>query len=387
MHLALSASVLTSSPAASLAARSGLIPWKGNLGPRAERLLEALEANQAENFAALVGAEAGARLGTFVAGIRAYREHPWTRRPPTTDVLWQDGSTSLLDYGGNGRPFLLVPSLVNRSYILDLGPGKGLCSWLHENGMRPLLLDWGGPGETEAGFDLDAYIAQRLNPALEAAAALAGGPVLLLGYCMGGLIALSGALALPWNVRGLALLATPWDFHADGDPWNAFLAAAAALSSAPSAPPLPVDVIQALFASVHPGLVEAKFRMFAGLDQKSERARTFVALEDWLNDGVDLAAPVALDCLTGWYRDNQPARGRWISQGRPVEPGNLACPVLVALPTHDRIVPPGSAAALADLLPGATLVEPRAGHIGMVVGRQARTLLWRPLLAWLKALA
>ena len=197
MHLALSASVLTSSPAASLAARNGLIPWKRNLGPRAQRLLEALDAIEAENFAALVGAEAGARLGTFVAGIRAYREHPWIRRPPTTDVLWQDGSTSLLDYGGTGRPFLLVPSLVNRSYILDLGPGKGLCSWLRGNGMRPLLLDWGGPGETEAGFDLDAYIAQRFNPALEAATALAGGPVPLLGYCMGGLIVLSGALARP----------------------------------------------------------------------------------------------------------------------------------------------------------------------------------------------
>ncbi len=387
MHLALSASVLTSSPAASLAARSGLIPWKGNLGPRAERLLEALNANEAENFAGLVGAEAGTRLGTFVAGIRAYREHPWSRRPPTTDVLWQDGSTSLLDYGGTGRPVLLVPSLVNRSYILDLGPGEGLCSWLHENGMRPLLIDWGGPGETEAGFDLDAYIAQRLNPALEAATALAGGPVPLLGYCMGGLIALSGALALPESVRGLALLATPWDFHAEGDPWNAFLAVAATLSSAPSAPPLPVDVIQALFASIHPGFVDAKFRMFAGLDPKSERARAFVALEDWLNDGVDLAAPVARDCLVGWYRDNHPASGRWISQGRPVEPGNLACPVLVALPTRDRIVPPGSATALADLLPDATLVEPRAGHIGMVVGRQARSLLWQPLLAWLKALA
>ena len=364
-----------------------MIPWKGNLGPRAERLLEALNANEAENFAGLVGAEAGTRLGTFVAGIRAYREHPWSRRPPTTDVLWQDGSTSLLDYGGTGRPVLLVPSLVNRSYILDLGPGEGLCSWLHENGMRPLLIDWGGPGETEAGFDLDAYIAQRLNPALEAATALAGGPVPLLGYCMGGLIALSGALALPESVRGLALLATPWDFHAEGDPWNAFLAVAATLSSAPSAPPLPVDVIQALFASIHPGFVDAKFRMFAGLDPKSERARAFVALEDWLNDGVDLAAPVARDCLVGWYRDNHPASGRWISQGRPVEPGNLACPVLVALPTRDRIVPPGSATALADLLPDATLVEPRAGHIGMVVGRQARSLLWQPLLAWLKALA
>ncbi len=386
MHLALSASVLTTSPAASLAARNGLISWNSSVAPQAKRLSQALHEVDADAFAAVVGAEAGRRLGSFIAGVRAYHEHPWRRSAPTRDVLWRSGSTTLVDYGGTGRPLLLVPSLINRSYILDLGPQEGFCSWLSRNGARPLLLDWGEPGDTETRFGLDAYITHRLLPALEAATAIAGAAVPVLGYCMGGLIALSGALARPDRVRGLVLLATPWDFHAGAISWNAPLAAVAALASRPAAPPVPVDVIQALFASIQPGHVETRFRAFARLDPDSVQARTFVALEDWLNDGVPLVSGVAAECLHGWYRDNLPAKGNWISLNRTIDPAALDTPVLVALPARDRIVPPDSARSLADLVPHATRIEPNAGHVGMVAGRSSLATLWQPVLSWLTAL-
>ncbi len=386
MHLALSASVLTTSPAASLAARNGLISWNSSVAPQAKRLSHALHEVDADAFAAVVGAEAGRRLGSFIAGVRAYHEHPWRRSDETRDVLWRSGSTTLVDYGGTGRPLLLVPSLINRSYILDLGPEDGFCSWLRRNGARPLLLDWGEPGDAEIRFDLDAYISRRLLPALDAAAAITGGAVPVLGYCMGGLIALSGALARPDHVRGLALLATPWNFHAGAISWNAPLAAVAALASRPSSPPVPVDVIQALFASIQPGHVEARFRAFARLDPDCDQARTFVALEDWLNDGVPLVSGVAAECLHGWYRDNLPAKGNWVSLDRTVDPGTLDIPVLVALPARDRIVPPDSARSLADRIPHATRIEPNAGHVGMVAGRRSVTTLWQPVLSWLTSL-
>jgi polyhydroxyalkanoate synthase len=60
---------------------------------------------------------------------------------------------------------------------------------------------------------------------------------------------------------------------------------------------LPVDVIQALFAGLDPLLVVRKFVKFAGLDPASPSAAQFVALEDWLNDGVPLAAEVTRECL------------------------------------------------------------------------------------------
>ena len=73
---------------------------------------------------------------------------------------------------------------------------------------------------------------------------------------------------------------------------------------------LPIDMLQVLFALLDPWGVADKYRGFARLDPASERATLFVALEDWLNDGVPLAAPVARECLGGWYGANTPGARR-----------------------------------------------------------------------------
>jgi poly(3-hydroxyalkanoate) synthetase len=111
-----------------------------------------------------------------------------------------------------------------------------------------------------------------------------------------------------------------------------------------------------------------------------------VALEDWLNDGVPLAAPVARECLGGWYGRNEPARGAWRVAGEVVEPRRLDCPVFVALPQRDRIVPPASASAIVPGLRQVKVHEAAAGHIGMAAGSGAEAALWRPLLSWLRGL-
>jgi poly(3-hydroxyalkanoate) synthetase len=260
-----------------------------------------------------------------------------------------------------------------------------MARWLAAHGARVLLLDWGWPGPAERTFTLTDYVAGRLERALGAC----GGPVVLAGYCMGGLLAVAAAQRRPDLVRGLALLATPWDFHA-ADPEGAAALARAmpflepAMTASRS---LPIDILQLLFAMLEPYGVGAKYRRFARLDQDSERARRFVAIEDWLNDGVPLAAPVARECVSGWYGENTPARGLWRIAGLPVAPAALDIPALVVAPSRDRIVPPESARPLASLIPRAVLLEPGAGHVGMVAGSSAERQLWRPLLDWVLSVA
>jgi len=149
---------------------------------------------------------------------------------------------------------------------------------------------------------------------------------------------------------------------------------------------LPIDALQTLFASVEPGSIAAKFRAFASTEQASPAAAAFVALEDWLNDGVPLAAPIARECLTGWYGENRPGTGEWRIAGARVDPAALRCPAFVAAPARDRIVPPASAVVLGERIPGAVLHRPQAGHIGMTAGPRAEAALWSPLLGWLRSL-
>ena len=385
--------VWTGSLAALPIARSGSLPWSPALADPAARLASGLAAAAPEALAAAVAGEARRRLGATLAGIAAYRRHPYRRTLRDPPVVWRDGATRLLDYGARrkGRdaaaPALFVPSLVNRYYILDLSRRRGLMRYLAGEGVRPLLLDWGRPGKAEREFGLTDYITRRLEPALDAAVVAHGGPVTVVGYCMGGLLALALALRRPRQVRALALLATPWDFHAAEDAHARLLGALDAPLSGLIAAlgELPVDALQAMFTWSDPSMVAGKFRAFAGRDMESPSAADFVALEDWLNDGVALTAGVARDCLFGWYGENRPARGAWRVAGAAVTPQALRVPALVALPGRDRIVPPASAAALADALPSAERLTPPAGHIGMIVGGTARKTLWRPLAAWLRS--
>ena len=301
-------------------------------------------------------------------------------------MLWREGGSRVLDYGalhgGSGTPVLFVPSLVNRAYILDLMPEQSMLRWLSGWGVRPLLMDWGWPGEDERRFTLTELVAGRLERAMGAV----GEAVVLAGYCMGGLLAAAAALRRPELVRGLVLLATPWDFHAEDAAGAARLA-----GLLPALEPvmgvhgaLPVDTLQCLFASVDPGSIARKFTAFGAMDQASEAAARFVALEDWLNDGVPLAAPVAREVLRGWYGDNAPGLGRWCIAGEAVRPERLRTPCFVAVPGRDRIVPPGSALALAEIIPGAVVHRPVSGHIGMAAGPRAEGGLWTPLLHWLQ---
>ena len=389
LHLMTSFAVWMSSLAALTLAKSGSLPWNESLGPRAAPIQTAIEAGAADKLAGAVQAEATRRMTDFMAGIRAYRHHPARRDLIDPPALWTRGTARLLDYGGSGRPVLLVPSLINRAYILDLEEGKSLVRDMKARGWRPLLLDWGAPGDNEAGFDLNDYILGYLADALDSAVAAAGRPVPIIGYCMGGLLALALARHRAADIQALALLATPWDFHANraGQAGLFALTMPHVEATPDNRGVIPVDVLQTMFASMSPNLIQIKFRRFAAMDPTSPEAEAFVALEDWLNDGVALTGPVGRDCLMGWYGENLPGRDLWRIGGIAIRPEDVDLPALVAIPRRDHIVPPESARPLTERLPRASLLEPAAGHIGMVVGHRARAELWEPLDAWLRETA
>lgn len=337
-------------------------------------------------FTLAVEAAGRRRLSAFLTGVQRYRDHPYRRELPEPHERARWGNIRLLDYslpGATGPMLLCLPSLINRAYILDLTEERSFLRWLAQKGVRPLLMDWGTPGPDEHDFTLTDYIEGPVVEAMALANAHGGAPVALLGYCMGGLLALAAAARHPALVTRLLLLATPWDFHSDPKQVRRMSAALPALLRAIDwHQGLPIDVIQSLFAGIDPLQIARKFEAFARLAPDGGPARAFVALEDWLNDGVPLVAPVARETLSGWYRDNGPQAGRWRIAGRPVRPTQITVPTLSLVPKADRIVPPASALALAQAIPGGLTREIGLGHIGMMVGARAPALVWEPIRAF-----
>ena len=394
LHLAVAGMTLLTSRGALPLLRKGSLDWRPELAAMAARLRQSAAALDEKQVEQALDAAAAKRWGQFLDGILRYRLHPYRRGMPEARIAWREGTTRLLAYAPPqcrgarkpGRPVLVVPSLINRAYILDLTERRSFLRDLAARGFRPYLVDWGQPGAVERGFALTDYIAGRLEAALEAVLDEAGMKPALVGYCMGGTMSVALAQRRQADLSGLALLAAPWDFLADPTPMTAalpgFMPALNAMIG--TLGELPTDMIQALFLGLDPHLGYRKFRAFAALDPASEKAHAFVALEDWLNDGVALASPVARECLGGWYVRNAPAQGLWRVAGEAIDPARLTLPALAIVPSADRIVPPASALALARALPGAATRRPALGHIGMMASGAAAQQVWSPLADWLK---
>lgn len=329
------------------------------------------------------------RLQDFVRGVRAYHSHPFQRAVTPPPPVWRQGAAMLHDYGGGDAhqpPALFGPSLINRAYILDLAADRSLLRAAAQH-VHAFLLDWGAPGPAEQAFSTTDYVNGVLIPALEEVKRRTGQAPRLVGYCMGGTLAVAPAVLRPDLVSALALLAAPWDFSAEADTSRMMLGFSRPMIDVmlEAEGTASVDLLQAMFASLDPTLVGRKFRRFARLHPDSDEAQRFVALEDWLNDGVALAGPVARECLFDWYGESAPARGAWKIDGQLIDPRKITCPTLAFIPAQDRIVPPASAQALVAAIPGAAARTVNLGHIGMVAAGGAAEQVYKPLTAWLAA--
>lgn len=311
-----------------------------------------------------------------LAGLKRYQDAPRVARRERP-ARYRKGAARLRDGGGpaDGAPVVLVPSLINPPYVLDLAPGNSLLAHLADAGFRAWLLDWGVPRPRDARLTLAGHVTQRLLPLL----AKLDRPPLLVGYCLGGTLALAAAAALPGGaVAGVATIAAPWRFTGYGDEaragmrdlWRRVAPACDALGV------LPMEVLQSAFWHLDPTRTIAKYAAFATLDDPVAAAR-FVLLEDWANAGAPLTHGAGADLFGTLLGEDRPGSGTWRVGGRAIDPRALTCPAVEFVSLTDRIVPAATAIGLADRR------DVNAGHVGMMVGRGARARLWTPLTEWL----
>jgi polyhydroxyalkanoate synthase len=270
---------------------------------------------------------------------------------------------------------VFVPSLINPPSVLDLSQERSLLRWLAAQGRRVLLLDWGCDSIARRELSVAAHVEEIVVPMMREL----GEPPALVGYCLGGTMAVAAAALAP--TRGLATIAAPWHFAGFGDDSSRLIdniwASSAPLSQ--SLGVLPMEVLQCLFWNLDPARTVGKFEDFADMDPASGEARTFVRLEDWANDGPPLPFAAARELFDDFFNVDVPGRGEWQVGGQMIDPAKLDVPQLHIVSTTDRIVPAASAIAS-----GKRIALDR-GHVGMVVGGRARKALWEPLSSWLDA--
>ncbi len=325
-----------------------------------------------------------ATLQDFFKGIQKYQNHGFKREMPALPVLWSEGEASLIsaqqEHSIYNVPIVLIPSMVNKSDILDLLPDRSLLRWLAAQGFDAHLLDWGQPAQDAGQGDIDTAIIERLIPAIESL----GKPVLLLGYCMGGLFATALASLRPDLVKGVLLLASPWNFHDEKGALKARLTLMKpmALPYMKQYSRLPESWMQAVFATLDPEGSIKKFSSFANMPDGDAREAVFIAVEDWLNDGLDLPAGIASMCMDDWYENNHPYKDEWLVMGQRIVAKDIRVPTMVVAAKDDRIVPLDSALAFADRRVKCDRLICATGHVGLIAGRSVVADVWKPISDW-----
>jgi polyhydroxyalkanoate synthase len=304
------------------------------------------------------------------------------------DELALEGGARLYHFRGasKGKPFLLVPSMINRWYVLDLRPGASLVEALVGAGLDVWCLDWGIPEAEDRYLDWEAVVA-RLGRAVRRVKRETGADQLgMLGYCMGGTLTSIYVAQHAPEIAALVTLAAPIDFVRGGmlrcmvEPqWFDPDAIADAGNVAP-------HQMQAGFVALRPTLDLGKLVSMPELAADPKGRDAFLALDEWASDNIPFPAAAYRRYIKDLYQENQLANGTHRVAGKPVQLSKIGCPTLVITASRDAICPPGAATALLDLV-GSTdkaTLEVSGGHVGAVVGSRAAREMYPALIKWLQ---
>src|SRR4051794_19695433 len=138
------------------------------------------------------------------------------------DVLWTDGGARLLRFrratpATARTPLMLVCSLINRPYVLDLLDERSVVRRLLERGHDVWMLDWGTPTADDSDRGLADYALRQLPRAAAVVTTQARTEQLnILGYCMGGTFSLMAIAAGRLPAASLVAMAMPVAMHDDG---------------------------------------------------------------------------------------------------------------------------------------------------------------------------
>jgi polyhydroxyalkanoate synthase subunit PhaC len=284
-------------------------------------------------------------------------------------------------------PLLIVPSLINRYYLLDLVSGRSLVEYLVGRGIDVYMLDWGVPGPEDRSTTFDHYIMGYLRRAVQRVRSLSGQErVNLLGYSIGGTFTAIFSALYGRYVHSLVQLAAPINFHDSG-----------IISHWTRKERFNVDLVVDTLGNVPAELLRASLRMLAPTLQimqqialanqigDSQAVQDLLALQTWISDGVSFPGEAYRTYVKDCYQENYLVQGKLVVGGKRVDLGQIACPLLTITAAKDWICPPESATVLNDLVASTdrSVLELPGGHVGIVVGRRAAEDLWPRLADWL----
>jgi polyhydroxyalkanoate synthase len=291
---------------------------------------------------------------------------------------------------GDLAPVLLVPPLAAPASCFDLRHGCSLAEHLTELGYATYLVDYGPISFEDRALGLEHWVDDVLPTAIGVAQGDAGGtPVQVLGWCLGGILALltvAGDDELP--VASVALVGSPFDF--DRVRLGAPLRQLGRLTGGA----LGTLLYRTLGGAPAP-LVSRGFQI-TSLDRYLTKPLWMLRN---LGDRAAIAHSEAIDAYMAnmlaypgrtfgqlyhrFFLVNELAGGTIeLAAGRTIDLAAVRQPVLAVAGESDVLAPAAAVEAVVGLLPNAASVRfelAPGSHLGVLTGSTAADTTWRHL--------
>jgi putative long chain acyl-CoA synthase len=304
-------------------------------------------------------------------------------------------------YGGDDHkphvtaPLLLIPPLMVTAEIYDVAPDISGVTALTGEGLDVWVVDFGSPEQEEGGMKrtLDDHI-KAVSESIDFLRETTGHDVHLLGYSQGGMFAYqTAAYRGSDGIASVVTFGSPVDIHRnlpkieDSIAGRLFELAQGALDK-------PLEKLEGL-----PGvLTSTGFKLLAVHKEvgqlvdfvrklhdrqaleKREARRRFLGGEGF----VAWPGPALRKFIDEFVVHNRMLSGGFIVDGRTVTLADITCPLLYFVGERDTIANESAIRAIRGAAPNAEAFEVamRAGHFGLVVGKQAMSFTWPTVASW-----
>lgn len=308
-----------------------------------------------------------------------------------SEVINMKGRFSLLHYKSpiqrkHKTPVLVVYSLINRHYILDLMPKFSIIQSLLKQGLDVYATDWGTPDSSYKDLTLDDYAHEYVENAVEKIKEVTGSDkVSLFGYCWGGIFALIYSALLPQNVKNLILHATPIDLEQTNEVvenWTKHIDADNLVKAYGN---VPGGFLNLAFVLRNPVDAILKYPRYFSEPRSIDEIIQFFSIETWLYDSVPIIGNVYKEIVDQVYKQNLLIKSKMKVGSDIVDLQKITMPFLNIVGSNDDLVPPESSKTIMGVIPSTDkkLIEFPTGHVGLCVSQKAHDQLWPEVGMWL----
>jgi polyhydroxyalkanoate synthase len=320
------------------------------------------------------------------------REEPPVGITPK-DVIYSRGTLRLYHYRPwtdevYRVPVVFVMSLVSKPWILDLTNGQSFVQHLLQQGFDVFMVDWGIPRPEDKKLRFEDYVDDLLPRCFEEVQKATGEEeYTILGYCMGGQLALMYSGINPdAPVKNLVCAATPVDMDGMGlfKAWT-------------DKRYFDVDRLVDSVGNIPPDLMLRSFEMLRPSDRWFSYVRLLDNLWDpmfvmgyrimykWTNEQIPFPGETYRQFVRDLMWENKLMHGTMEIAGKRVDLKAIKYPVFHAMAEHDHIAPYDSTRPLTTLVGSEDKEDVilKGGHVSLVAGKNAVGRLWPRVAEWL----